>query len=141
MLTDTEAFELIRHSVKTAIRDGTLQDDEPFEGPAGDKFDVVDMVFFYAAVHVPSILDRADELRRWLMGDPARAKLMEQGPSYIHMGEWMEQDTALRLFALGQVLGWWQVVTAKTLGATDEETRSLAGSGFLYAIPSNKRPS
>jgi hypothetical protein len=54
------------------------------------------------------------------------------GPSYIEVGaELGSQDMALRLFALGQVLGFWTLITPVTCGFAGEEARALAGQGWI----------
>ncbi|MGD9879139.1 MAG: hypothetical protein AB7U95_03285 [Reyranella sp.] len=54
------------------------------------------------------------------------------GPSYIEVGaEIGDQGAAFQLFALGKVLGLWDVITPATMGFTGEEARQMAGSGFV----------
>jgi hypothetical protein len=61
--------------------------------------------------------------------DPERLK---GGPSYIEVGGVIgDQGTAFALFALGKVLGLWNVITPKTLGITGEQAREMAGMGFI----------
>lgn len=56
------------------------------------------------------------------------------GPSYIEIGGWIgSQDLALRLLALGEYHGLWQVVTPKTLFITGPEADQLAGLGMVMA--------
>ena len=54
-------------------------------------------------------------------------------PSYIELAPnlEMEQESALRLMALGKTLGIWDVVNAKTLGMDDATASQMAGQGFL----------
>jgi hypothetical protein len=55
-----------------------------------------------------------------------------EGPSYIHAGAvFLSQDNAFQLFALGQVLGLWQIITPETFGITGDDASELAGSGFV----------
>jgi hypothetical protein len=57
---------------------------------------------------------------------------LDRGPSYIEVGAVLGgQEEALRLFAVGEVLGWWTVVTPATLGITGEEADELAGRGLV----------
>lgn len=54
------------------------------------------------------------------------------GPSYIELGaEIGDQGAAFQLFALGQVLGLWKVITPAHFGLTGEEARRAAGIGFI----------
>jgi hypothetical protein len=38
---------------------------------------------------------------------------------------------AMRLFALGQALGMWKVITPEGLGIEGEDADRMAGSGFV----------
>jgi hypothetical protein len=54
------------------------------------------------------------------------------GPSYIEVGaEIGDQGAAFQLFALGKVLGFWDVITPATLGITGPEAHELAGRGMV----------
>lgn len=54
------------------------------------------------------------------------------GPSYITVGgEIGDQGSALQMFALGQVLGLWTVITPKTVGIEGEDADRMAGMGFV----------
>lgn len=55
------------------------------------------------------------------------------GPSYIEVGGVLgSQSAAFMLYALGEVLGLWKVITPKSLGITDEaQALELAGGGFV----------
>jgi hypothetical protein len=67
----------------------------------------------------------ADELASYPNG-------LDRGPSYIEVGaELGDQGAALSLFGLGQVLGFWKVITPEALGITGDRARQLAGSGFV----------
>lgn len=58
---------------------------------------------------------------------------MRGGPSYITWGGWIgDQGMALRLMALGEHYGVWDVVTPKTIGAPQELWDDMAGSGFVF---------
>lgn len=57
---------------------------------------------------------------------------LKGGPSYIEVGgELGSQDSALGLYALGEVLGLWQVVTPAKMGITGPEGDDLAGRGMV----------
>jgi hypothetical protein len=67
-------------------------------------------------------------LDRW----PGKGHTLASGPSYILVGETLgDQGLALRLFGLGEALGFWKVITPKTLGATGEAADDLAGRGYV----------
>lgn len=54
------------------------------------------------------------------------------GPSYIEVGaEIGDQGAAFQLFALGKVLGLWDIITPEKLGFTGPEASQMAGSGFV----------
>lgn len=54
------------------------------------------------------------------------------GPSYIEVGAAIgDQGAAFQLFALGEVLGLWKVITPATLGFTGPEARDMAGRGLV----------
>lgn len=54
------------------------------------------------------------------------------GPSYIEVGGVLgSQSAAFQLFALGKVLGLWDVITPATMGFTGLEARDMAGKGFV----------
>jgi hypothetical protein len=57
---------------------------------------------------------------------------LAMGPSYLHLGGALEdQGHALRLMALGEVLGFWQVLTPERLGFGPEEAEAMAGRGMI----------
>ena len=59
---------------------------------------------------------------------------LRQGQSYIALGAWIgSQEIALRLLALGDHLGAWQVITPGLLGVSGAEADSMAGMGFVMA--------
>jgi hypothetical protein len=54
------------------------------------------------------------------------------GPSYIDVGAVIgDHGMAFQLFALGKVLGLWDVITPTRLGLSGEEARNLAGLGMV----------
>jgi hypothetical protein len=54
------------------------------------------------------------------------------GPSYIEVGaELGDQGAAFQLFALGQALRLWDVITPATMGFDGEEAAEMAGQGFI----------
>lgn len=72
-----------------------------------------------------------DDLIR-ILSDYPDADNLAKGPSYIHVGaEIGDQGDAFRLFALGKVLGLWNVITPETMGFEGQEAWRLAGGGFV----------
>ena len=55
------------------------------------------------------------------------------GPSYIAVGATIgDQGAAFQLFALGKVLGLWDVITPRSLGIEDQAiARRMAGAGYV----------
>ena len=57
---------------------------------------------------------------------------MHNGPSYIDVGAVLDsQSLAFVLFAVGKVLGLWDIITPETLGIEGEKAGELAGLGFV----------
>jgi hypothetical protein len=108
----------------------------PHEDEHADDETMVDLFFVTIGVK-PEARGRAEEfmfyLREW------HSPTLPEGPSYIHTGaEIGDQELALRLFAIGQVLGFWNLMLPRSLGIEGDEERELVGGGFLYALPSKE---
>lgn len=104
----------------------------PHQDEIPDGIPTVDCHFVTVAVD-PELAERArPELEAWLKSYPEPDRL-KGGPSYIEIAALggIEQETAFRIFALGQVLGLWQVLTPERLGITGVEADRLAGSGMV----------
>lgn len=108
----------------------TTVDYMPHTSEAPDTLEKVDVHFMTVGVdraraeahrvELIEILDRYPEHR------------LADGPSYIEVGGVIgDQGAALRLFALGQVLGFWTVITPATLGITGVDGDKLAGMGMV----------
>jgi hypothetical protein len=93
--------------------------------------ELVDVEFLVVGVdHVRAGARRAD-LLAVLAGYPEPARLAA-GPSFIEVGGAVgDQGTALQLFALGKVLGLWDVITPAAFGLTGTEARRMAGLGLV----------
>lgn len=102
------------------------------EAPSGNGFDKIDMVFVDVVVNKIIAENYRSDLIEELRSYPQPERL-RKGPSYIELAPnlGMEQEGALRLMAMGQTLGLWKVLSGKTMGMNDAETRELAGIGFL----------
>jgi hypothetical protein len=99
--------------------------------PAFDDLEKVDLHFVTIAVdkakaeqHRAGLIDL---LNSW--PDPER---LAGGPSYIEVGGVIgDQGAAFELFALGKVLGIWDIITPEKFGATGEQARQMAGMGYI----------
>ena len=91
---------------------------------------IEDVIFFNVGIHA----DKAEALRAELVEllRPA-SSVFEEGPSYTHFGNCIEQQTALRLFGLGKYLGFWDIFSGRSLGMEARKTEELARGGFLMA--------
>ena len=59
-------------------------------------------------------------------------ELLKNEASYIHVGaEIGDQGMAFKLFAVGDVLGLWQILTPAKMGITGPLGDQLAGAGFV----------
>jgi len=102
------------------------------DAPQGPQYEMVDMVFIDVLVD----LEKASKLRGQLEATLAKYPEPDRlagGPSYIELAPnlGVEQEGALRLMALGSALKMWDIISGKTLGMNDAETRELAGQGML----------
>ena len=93
--------------------------------------ELVDCHFVVVGVDKAKAEEHAGGFAEVLAGYPALDRLAG-GPSYIEVGgEIGDQAAAFRLFALGQVLGMWTVITPATLGLSGPEADEFAGRGFV----------
>ncbi len=92
----------------------------------------VDVVFVVVGVDKAKAERHRAELLAILATYP-EPKRFAGGPSYIEVGGVLgDQGAALQLFALGQVLGLWTVITPRTLGFDDAvDIRDMAGRGLV----------
>jgi hypothetical protein len=90
-----------------------------------------DVHFFVVAVDKAKAEQYRPSLIEWLTNYPEPERLAG-GPSYIEIGARVgSQEAALRLFALGDVLGLWKLITPERLGITGPEADALAGNGLV----------
>lgn len=91
----------------------------------------VDCHSLFVGVHEEIAKERRAELVEILRNYPQPERLAG-GPSYIEVGAQIgDQGAALQLYALGEVLGFWSVITPAKLGITGPEADSLAGGGMV----------
>lgn len=95
------------------------------------KYEKVDLEFLVIGVDHNLATKYKDELIKILKKYP-EPKRLAAGPSYIEVGAIIgDQGAAFQLFALGKVLGLWEVITPATLGFSGKEATDLAGKGFI----------
>ena len=103
----------------------------PHESEARPELAKVDLEFVVVGVDNAAAQRHRDELKAILDTYPAPERLA-CGPSYIEVGAVIgDQGAAFQLFALGKVLGLWDVITPTTLGITGDDARRMAGSGMI----------
>lgn len=99
--------------------------------PSFDGLEKIDLHFVTIAVNKANAEKRRADLIAILDSWPNPEELAG-GPSYIAVGGTIgDQGSAFELFALGKVLGIWDIITPETFGATGEEARRMAGAGFI----------
>lgn len=99
--------------------------------PAFDGFEKVDLHFVTIAVNKGEAERRRAELIGILDSWPDPERLAN-GLSYIEVGGVIgDQGAAFELFALGKVLGIWDIITPEKLGATGDQARQMAGMGYI----------
>jgi len=92
---------------------------------------VVDMVLLSVGVDKVAAEKYKDELVAILKEYPEPERLAG-GPNYMEVGAAVgDQGAAFQLFALGQVLGLWKVITPAFFGMTGDEAKNTAGMGFI----------
>lgn len=109
------------------------------EEQAQDHEVLVDLGLALVAVHRERVEAIREELltllRQFPRLNPGHLPAFGEGPSYIEVGAILgDQRTALALFAIGEALGFWQVVTPKKmLGdlVDDELAREMMGFGYI----------
>lgn len=106
--------------------------DMPHESEAPADLVKVDVHFMIVGVDVAKAARVKDELIALLASYPEQHRF-RQGLSYIDVGaEIGDQASALRLFALGEALGLWKVITPAVLGIRDpQKAQALAARGFV----------
>lgn len=96
-----------------------------------DECETVDMHFVNVAVNKAKAEARRAELIALLDAYPNPEELAG-GPSYMAVGGVVgDQGAAFELFALGKVLGIWDVITPEKMGFTGDMADQMAGGGFI----------
>lgn len=95
------------------------------------KLTLIDTHFVIIGVDVNRAEARRADLLTWLRNYPEPERLAA-GISYIEVGGVIgSQGMAFALFALGEALGLWRVVTPERLGITGPQADLLAGKGMV----------
>jgi hypothetical protein len=103
----------------------------PHESQAKSDIERVDLHFIVVGVDKAKAEQIKDELVAIMKTYPQPERLAG-GPSYIEVGgEIGDQGAAFQLFALGKVLGLWDVITPEKLGITGAEASEMAGKGLV----------
>jgi len=136
-------YEILKETT-TSFRKGEIETTKEYKNVTVQEFyimphvdeakdlEMVDVHFMQVGVNrVVAIKNRA-ELITILDGYEPRPHPLKEGPSYIEVGAVIgDQEAAFRLFALGQVLGFWEVMTPERIGITGEAADDLAGRGLI----------
>ena len=101
------------------------------EAPTGNTHELVDVHFMQIAVNKEEAEKHREEFEILLSEYPEPDRLAG-GPSYLEVGAFIgSQEAAFRMFALGQALGLWTVMTPAKLGITGPMADQMAGSGMV----------
>ena len=104
----------------------------------GNGEEAVDVVFFKVAMRVKLTegeLAGSKESVSEMLKAIDYPYMDDKEHTYIEVGGWLgDQEMALRLFALGELLGLWRVITPKTMfgDLNDEQIKELAGKGLVF---------
>lgn len=103
----------------------------PHESEAPPEFEKVDLCLLTIGVRKAVAENHKAELIALLNNYPDPDSLAG-GPSYITVGaEIGDQGAAFQLFALGKVLGLWDIITPALFGMKGEEATRAAGGGYI----------
>jgi hypothetical protein len=102
---------------------------DPHESECPANLTRVDVHFFIAGIDKDRALECRPALIQALMED---ADLLKRGPSYITIGAHLgDQQAALMLMALGEVMGLWRVITPAFLALPEDQRDRAAGAGYV----------
>lgn len=103
----------------------------PHESEVNDSLVKIDMEFIKVGVKKKIAEEKKPTFIEICESYPEPDRLVG-GPSYIEVGaEVGDQGLALQMFAVGEVLGLWEVITPTRLGITGAKAQELAGKGFI----------
>lgn len=103
----------------------------PNEAEAPESMEKVDCFFITVGVDLEKAEARRAEFLQILSEYPEPERLAG-GPSYIEVGGVIgDQGAAFMMFALGEALGLWKIITPATCGITGDAGKQLADRGFI----------
>lgn len=103
----------------------------PDQSDAPDSLVKVDCSFVVIGVDPEKAERYRNEILEILVCYPSPERL-SAGPSYIEVGaEIGDQGAAFQLFALGKVLGLWDIITPEKFGLEGAEATAAAVSGYV----------
>ena len=103
----------------------------PHVSDAKPNLELVDLELLTIGVDKARAEAKKDTLIALLKEFPDK-ELLASGPSYISVGYHIgDQGTAFQLFALGKVLGLWDIITPANFHVTGEKAREMAGVGYI----------
>lgn len=96
-----------------------------------------DMFFFKMATQGEPDAETLRMLIRDHQGEFCDLDILDGGEhGYIQVGAWIgDQQIALRLMGLGQLLDLWEIFTPNPLPIPDEQKKQLAGAGMVFIRP------
>lgn len=98
---------------------------------AGKGLEIIDLELLSVGVNKAKAEQHQAELLD-ILSDYPEPERLAGGPSYIEVGaELGDQGKAFQLFALGKVLGLWNVITPAGMGFSGDMARTAAGQGFV----------
>lgn len=107
----------------------------PHVSEASDRYQLIDCEFLEIGVDREKALPLKEEIILILKTYDGPNPL-SQGPSYIEVGGVLgDQSAAFSLFALGKVIGLWDIITPATFGFEGREARQAAERGFIMIAP------
>ena len=126
MMEYTRLYEILEETTTLVARRGN-----GFQPTAPDGFEIIDCILVAVGVRKDPAEAHKAELIELLKAYPQPERLAA-GPSYIEVGGVLgDQGAAFQLFALGQVLGLWKIISPTTVGIRGEDAHRMAGNGFV----------
>ena len=128
-------YEILKETTmqlrKGEVVEGTSIYMMPHESEAPDNIVKVDCHFVVIGVDKEKAEQHKTELIGILDTYPEPERLAG-GPSYIEVGAVIgDQGATFQLYALGEVLGLWKVITPELLGVNETTADQMAGMGMI----------
>lgn len=115
---------------KQLIEENTTVLQEGESAPEGTK--VLDFCFTRIAVREEGARAARDEILGYLKTEYAAPDRLARGPSYLEVAGYIGgTDTALRLFALGEVAGIWEIRTPAHMKIPEADRAEVAKQGLV----------